>query len=146
MIDQEMHTLKKFLEAGESLTVEFKKCRGGLNRDVYETVCAFLNRHGGTLLLGVNDKREVAGIPEVAVEQIKKDFVTAVNNPKKISPPVYLQVESISIDGKTILRIYVPEGSQVYRCNGRIYDLLLNESAHLQNLVPQVLHLFVELL
>lgn len=39
-----------------------------------------------------------------------------------MTPPVYLQVEAIPVDAVTILRIYVPEGSQVYRCNGRIFD------------------------
>ena len=89
---------------------------------MYETVCAFLNRHGGTLLLGVGDDRKVTGIPEESVEQIRKDFVTAVNNPQKINPPCYLLIDEIRIDGKTILKIYVPESSQVHRCNGRIYD------------------------
>lgn len=75
--NQETPTVKHLIKEGESLTVEFKKCGGGLNRDVYETVCAFLNRHGGTLLLGVSDNREITGIPQEAIEQIRKDFVTA---------------------------------------------------------------------
>ena len=32
---------------GEGIDLEFKTCRNQINRDVYETVCAFLNRHGG---------------------------------------------------------------------------------------------------
>lgn len=118
----DIDTIKKLITSGENLTVEFKKCGGGLNRDVYETVCAFLNRHGGTLLLGVSDNREVTGISEDTVEQIRKDFVTAINNPQKINPPCYLQIEEMQIDNKTILKIFVPESSQVHRCNGRIYD------------------------
>ena len=46
---------KKLITGGEGLSVEFKACRNRLNRDVYQTVCAFLNRHGGTLLLGIDD-------------------------------------------------------------------------------------------
>jgi ATP-dependent DNA helicase RecG len=57
-----------------------------------------------------------------AAAQIRKDFVTAINNPQKISPPTYLGVEEVTVANKPLLRIYVPESSQVHRCNGRIYD------------------------
>jgi len=107
---------------GEGLRVEFKKCKAVLNRDVYETVCAFLNRSGGDLLLGVEDDGTVAGIDAGQVQRIKNDFTTAVNNPQKISPSCYLSVEEVVIADKTILSIYVPESSQVHRCNGRIFD------------------------
>ncbi len=114
--------LAELIQQGEGLTLEFKECRNCLNRDVYETVCAFLNQHGGTLLLGVQDHGQVRGIEPDAVAQIKKDFVTAINNPQKIHPPAYLAVDEVSLQGKTVLHIYVPESSQVHRCNGRIYN------------------------
>jgi len=114
--------LKKLINSGESLSVEFKTCRNKLNRDIYETVCAFLNRHGGTLVLGVDDDGQILGIDPVAIQQIKKDFVTAINNPQKINPACYLSVNETDVDGKRILRIYVPESSQVHRCNNRIFD------------------------
>lgn len=85
-MDTHEHQILKLIEGGEGLTTEFKTCRTQLNRDVYETVCAFLNRHGGTLLLGVQDSGEVQGISPDAIAQVKKDFVTAINNPQKISP------------------------------------------------------------
>ena len=107
---------------GGGLTLEFKECRRTLSKDVYETVCAFLNRHGGTLLLGVNDSGEVKGIDPDRVDQIRKNFVTAVNNPQKINPACYLSVDDVQVAGKTVLRIYVPESSLVHRCNGRIFD------------------------
>ena len=74
------------IHKGEGLALEFKACRAQLSRDVFESVCAFLNRHGGTILLGVTDTGEVQGIDDKAVEQICKDFVAAINNPQKISP------------------------------------------------------------
>ena len=113
---------KMLIKQGEGISVEFKECRRSLNRDVYKTVCAFLNRHGGNLLLGVSDAGVVTGIDPACVEQMKRDFVTAINNPQKINPSCYLSVDEVEVEGKTILRIYVPESSQVHRCNGRIYD------------------------
>lgn len=107
---------------GESLTLEFKACRNQVNRDVYETVCAFLNRHGGTILLGVNDAGVATGVDPDAVPQIRKDLVNTLHNPQKLHPPAYLAVDEVQLEGKIILRVFVPESSQVHRCNGRIYD------------------------
>jgi len=111
-----MSDLNALIKQGEGISVEFKECRRTLNRDVYKTVCAFLNRHGGTLLLGVGDAGEVTGVDPNSVEQIKKDFVTAINNPQKINPSCYLSVNEILIDTKTVLHIFIPESSQVHRC------------------------------
>ncbi|MDP2647598.1 MAG: putative DNA binding domain-containing protein, partial [Desulfobacterales bacterium] len=121
-MDTNEHQLLGMIRQGEGIATEFKKCRNRLSRDVYETVCAFLNRHGGTILLGVTDSGGIQGIEQDAVAQIKKDFVTATNNPQKIYPPAYLSVDEVTVKGKPVLRVYVPESSQVHRCNGRIYD------------------------
>lgn len=114
--------IRNSIKQGEGIDLEFKTCRSALNRDVYETVCAFLNRHGGTLLLGVNDDGQITGVDPAATVQIRKDFANAMNNPQKISPPAYLSIEEATIDDQTVLQIYVPESSQVHRCNGKIYD------------------------
>ena len=114
--------IQALIEQGEGLRIEFKKCRSALDKDVYETVCAFLNCSGGELLLGVDDSGSITGIDHVHLRQIKNDFITAINNPQKISPTCYLSVEDVIIGGKTLLYVYVPESSQVHRCNGRIYD------------------------
>ena len=45
--------IKELLRNGEGLSVEFKRCSGRIEHDVFETICAFLNRFGGGLLLGV---------------------------------------------------------------------------------------------
>ena len=91
----EQQAIKKLIKEGEGLTVEFKKCNNMLNRDVYETVCAFMNRHGGTLLLGVKDSGEITGVEKEAINQIRKDFVNTINNPQKINPPTYLSIEEV---------------------------------------------------
>src|SRR3989338_9277403 len=114
--------LGKTLKKGEGISVEFKACKGALSRDVFDTVCAFLNRAGGELFIGVDAGGKITGVDSQAVEQIKKDFVTAMNNPQKINPAFYLSIEEIQIHSKSILYIFVPESSQVHRCSGRIYD------------------------
>ena len=116
------HRLITLIKSGEGPSLEFKRCRNKLSQEAYQTICAFLNRFGGTLLLGVDDSGRVTGIDPEAVMQIKKDFVNTINNPQKIHPPAYLSVEEILIQHQIVLRVYVPESSQVHRCSGRIYD------------------------
>lgn len=45
--------LESILQIGENVAVEFKRCGNGIEHDVYESVCSFLNRFGGDLFLGV---------------------------------------------------------------------------------------------
>jgi len=116
------HQLKALINKGEGIDVEFKACRDQLPKSVYETVCALLIRHGGTILLGVKDDGSVQGIDPDALEQVCKDFVTAINNHQKLTPPTNLSIDEAELDGKRLLHIYVPESSQVHRCNGRIFD------------------------
>ena len=134
--------IAELISQGEGISLEFKICRDQINRDVYETVCAFLNRHGGTLLLGVNDSGKVTGIHPEAVTQLKKDFVTAINNPQKLTPAAYLSVGEIEAGTKTILKVYVPESSQVHRCNGRIYDRNEDGDLDITNHTAQVASLY----
>ena len=112
----------ELIKIGESTTVEFKKSTNEITKDVYDTVCSFSNRDGGHIFLGVEDNGSIIGIAPEALDQMKKDFVTAVNNSNKIYPPMYLTPEKIEIEGRIILHIYVPVGTQVCRHNGKIYD------------------------
>ena len=64
----------------------------------------------------------IIGIDRGEIDKLKKNFVTSMNNPLKINPTFYLTVEEVEIENKIILYIFVPESSQVHRCNGKIYD------------------------
>lgn len=113
--------IRKIIEKGEGLSIEFKECQYALTAEVYETMCAFLNCNGGEILLGVKNNGTIDGVLPQCVEQIKKDFVSGINNVTKINPPVYLEIKEILLDNKVIIYIYVPASSQVHRCNNKIY-------------------------
>ena len=49
------------LTIGENLNIEFKRASNGPKADAFESVCAFLNKAGGDLLLGVDDDGTVVG-------------------------------------------------------------------------------------
>ncbi|MFW6275792.1 MAG: helix-turn-helix domain-containing protein, partial [bacterium] len=114
--------IRKILAEGENQLNEFKKSRAALNKNAFESICAFLNRSGGNLLLGVNDNGEVEGIEESKVQVIVDQLVSLMNNPQKLSPPVYLIPKVEDIDGKKIIYLQIPESSQVHSTAGKIFD------------------------
>ena len=114
--------LLKLIQGGENIQVEFKRSTTEITRDVYDTVCSFSNRNGGTIILGVEDSGVILGVDPNAADRLKKDFVTSVNNGQKINPPLYLRPEFCTVNGRTLLVIQVPSGSQVCRHHGRIFD------------------------
>ena len=114
--------IKQLIQNGEKIDVEFKESKNALTKDVFDTVCSFNNRNGGHILLGVNDKREIVGVSKEKVDKVIKEFTTAINNPQKMYPPLYLLPEVFDIDEKKVIYIKVPEGYQVCRHNGRIWD------------------------
>ena len=118
MIDE----IKRLIKNGEKIDVEFKESKHSLTKDVFDTVCSFNNRNGGHIILGINDKRDIVGVSKDKVDKVIKEFTTAINNPQKIYSPLYLLPEIFEINGKQIIYIRVPEGFQVCRHNGKIWD------------------------
>lgn len=90
-------TLASILNIGETIAVEFKRCGNGIESDVYETVCSFLNRFGGDLFLGVLDDGTVSGVPANFAPNLIRNFISCISNPNLFSPTIYLSPEIIGI-------------------------------------------------
>ncbi len=121
--------MQNLLDSGEGFTIEYKKCANKLNSDVFETVSSFSNRYGGHILLGVieieRDGRkvgEVTGVDKDSIYDIKRDFISILNNPNKFQPTLYLELEEFDYEGKTVLWTYVPPLSQLCYCDKKVYD------------------------
>ncbi|GAA4382278.1 RNA-binding domain-containing protein [Hymenobacter koreensis] len=114
--------LRHIIAQGEGISVEFKQALRGLPRDAFETVCAFLNRQGGYLILGVRDDGHLQGVVPELVDQLKRDFATLSNNPNKLHPPMLLELTELRLDEQLLLYVYVPQSSQVHRCDNIVYD------------------------
>lgn len=95
----------KELITGESKTVEFKKSTGQLERGM-ETICAFLNGEGGTVLFGVHDSGKILG-QEVA-DTTKRDIANAIN---RIEPQAEVQIGYVPLpdSDKWIITLHVEE-------------------------------------
>lgn len=119
----DLSTLNSILKIGETVAVEFKRCGNGIESDVYESVCSFLNRFGGDILMGVLDDGTVLGVPEKAAVDMVKNFISVVSNPIMFSPTVYLVPEIIKDEaGHTMLHVHVPPSAEVHSYKKVIYD------------------------
>lgn len=114
--------IKRLLAQKESITLEFKEAKNALPTNLFETICAMLNRDGGDIFLGVADTGEIIGVEETAIETLKSNLVNLSNNPQKIDPPHILFPMVYEINNKQIIHIQVPASSQVHKTNAFVYD------------------------
>lgn len=114
--------INKLLSQSEGLRLEFKKAKTELPSNLFETICAFLNRSGGDILLGVTDDRIIEGVDPNAAENLCKNIVNLSNNPQLLYPAFLLNAELIKYDNKTLIHIFVPSSSMVHRYKNKIYD------------------------
>ncbi len=145
-----MNNIQKILKQGEGLTIEFKRAKDQLPSNLFETVCAFLNRAGGNILLGVNDDKTIEGINPDKAEMLCKDVANLSNNPQKLFPAFLLDANIVEYGGKKLIHILVPISSQVHKCNNIIFDrsadgdFELNTSDQIKNLYLRKSSLYSE--
>jgi ATP-dependent DNA helicase RecG len=119
----EVEELKELLKGREKRTLEYKRAWNEVPKNMFDTVCAFLNRDGGVIVLGVEDNGQIKkGVDPEAVHQMCKDISNLSNNPQKLSPTFLLQPEEVDVDGKKVIVVFVPSSSQVHKSAGSIYD------------------------
>ena len=114
--------LNKLLKDGEGTHIEYKEARSNMPSDLFESVCSFLNKEGGTILLGVDNDGNVTGIDPIMLEKIKRDIISASNNTDVLNPPFTLSPQETKRDSERILYLKIPVSSQVHKHRGIIYD------------------------
>ena len=100
--------VKQLIAEKENGQVEFKETTGQLERGM-ETLCAFLNSEGGTVLFGVTDKGKIIG-QEVS-DKTKRDIAEAI---RRFEPFATLEVSYISIQNTDKSVIALSADSQRY--------------------------------
>ena len=112
--------IQNLIAEKEGGKVEFKQTTGQLERGL-ETLCAFLNGEGGTVLFGVADNGKITG-QEVG-DKTKRDIAEAI---RLIEPFATITVSYVSIPDteKQVIALYAEE--QRYMCpfmyKGRAYQ------------------------
>ncbi len=120
------------LSDGERLTLECKQAKNDVPRSVWETYSAFANTIGGVILLGIDEHKgetdpakrfEVVGVSDAA--KIITDFWNTINS-NKVNENILVDanVESVDVDGKSVIVITVPQA------DWRVKPVFLNENPY----------------
>ena len=90
------------LAEGEGLRVEFKS---SFDNKVIETLVAFANTSGGSVLIGISDDRKVSGV--TINHESAQNWLNEIKN--KTSPALVPVVESLEYDGRVVVIVTVTE-------------------------------------
>lgn len=115
--------LDRYIQAGEGISVEFKRCGSQPGQDTFETVCSFANRQGGSILLGVRDDGAVEGVPEASALNIERNISNVTSNPNLFNVSPLVEFERLrDSEGRLVIRVWVPMGPSLYTFKGAVYD------------------------
>ena len=106
--------VKRLLKQKENIRLEFKEAVSALPGNLFETICAMLNRDGGDILLGVKDNGSLIGVTETSVAVMVTNLVNLSNNNQKLDPPFILYPQTYKLGSKSIIHIQIPASSQVH--------------------------------
>jgi len=115
--------LDRYIQVGEGISVEFKRCGSQPGQDTFETVCSFANRQGGSILLGVRDDGAVEGVPEASALNIERNISNVTSNPNLFNVSPLVEFERLrDSEGRLVIRVWVPMGPSLYTFKGAVYD------------------------
>lgn len=117
-----MIDIKNIIKEGEGERVEFKK---SFDKEAIETITAFANSEGGTLIIGVNDNGSITGV-DVSSEKVQQ-YINQVKNGTE--PPLIVDIESVTIEKKNIMITRVNEFPiKPVNFKGRYFKRVLNSN------------------
>ncbi len=117
---ENLDIVKELISEKENGQVEFKETTGQLERGM-ETLCAFLNGKGGTVMFGVTDKGKIIG--QHVSDKTKREIAEAIN---RLEPITAVQISYVPIPDseKKVIVFHVDESSldRPFCYKGRAYQ------------------------
>lgn len=111
--------IKQLTAEKENEKVEFKETTGQLERGM-ETLCAFLNGEGGTVLFGVTDKGKIIG--QELSDKTKREIAEAIN---RLEPTAAVQISYVPLQDseKKVITFHVEDArlNRPFCYKGRAY-------------------------
>lgn len=100
--------VKELAGAGEGLLVELKEDLPSEEHRFLDSVIAFANTNGGTILIGVSDNCEIVGIKK-NTQEIRQTITNWIS--EKCDPRPLFTMNQVEVDAKTVIVVDVPMGS-----------------------------------
>jgi predicted HTH transcriptional regulator len=112
--------LDTLLAQSENDELEFKSAAGGFPGSFWDTYSAFANTEGGTIILGVAEKKGEFYLDKLEKEQVeryRKDFWNNINNRTNISCNLLKSdnVQVVCYNGSYLMAFYIPRASREQR-------------------------------
>ena len=127
--------LEKLIVSGESETVEFKTSFG---HDCIQTLSAFANTSGGTVLIGISDAGDVVGVATNA--ETLQNWINTIK--QSTSPSIIPDVRAVTLDDKTVVLLQVDEFPvKPVACRDRYFRRVANSNHRLSLTEIANLHL-----
>lgn len=99
-------------QATDDAECEVKACGRGLGANVWDTVSAFANTHGGYLLLGLDEPSGFTPTTGFNLDRVRDQFVEGIGDGgsggRLVMPPAY-EMERHQVDGAPVLVIWIAE-------------------------------------
>ncbi len=114
MTEHELRTILEHLrrEGGDDASFEAKSCASGLSKDVWESVSAFANSVGGTLLLGISESDGFVPVSDFQTHKVCDQFVSGMGDggsPGFLSNPPEYTIERVPLGEEVVLAIRIHE-------------------------------------
>ena len=110
--------LRERIVKRENLHTEFKD-RFPDNESIAKSFVCFANSDGGQFIIGVDNAGNISGVKDVEESILRIDGIAS----ERCEPPISLAMETVSVEGKTVVVVNIPKGTQKpYRTkSGRYY-------------------------
>ena len=114
---------------------EAKSFSEGIPKSLWETYSAFANTSGGTIVLGLSERKDGDGFDVTGVRNadgIRDELWSTLNNPQKVSVNVLMDrdLRVIHAEGKDLIVMDVPEADRTLR---PVYIMNVNSGTYKRN-------------
>jgi ATP-dependent DNA helicase RecG len=131
--------IRQLINEGENPFVGFSNCTTEIVDSVFQAICSFLNKEGGTLVIGVQDFGKIIGVASLYMGNMMNKIRYTLEN--EFSPAVSLTPDVVDLDGRTVICLTIPQGRELQRYRGKIYDRFgteVSDISYSYNLVENI--------